>query len=166
MVEYPQLTVRRADSGTLWVSGINGTCLGWIFVRPRQGVPYFSSSDEVADICLAGLVENSAEVKRGLWVAGIFRRGSAVRLKDVLGRVIGGWQGEWIRIMNHPAGRVLPRSNGGFNWHHPDGRTLAHWNINSCGELLINLQSLREDQGFCRLLVLLRAVQDELGAIK
>lgn len=101
---------------------------------------------------LASLVEMNEDESEGLPLVALVQLPNRRKVViDSTGKNIGDWQGEWLRILGHPAGRVISEKKGEWNWVGPSGRFLSQWAFNFEGGVDLTFSGLEADQGYCRL---------------
>jgi hypothetical protein len=164
MIEADCLTMKRASSGSnSWDVCEGDAVVGeLVFTPPITALPPDLIGAARPGRCIVGLLETVRPVAVGpitplkLWVAGVFFQ-SAHETLDSVGKNFGGWQGEWMRVLGHPAGRVLTKTMKNWEWISPKGKVLAIWGKIQRDAWRVEFVGLQTDQGFCRMMALLKA---------
>jgi len=162
MIETDHLIFKRSNRASqIWLAHGEESVLGEMVIQPPSAlIPKEASKSAKSAKCEVGIFEANipgpAEASNGLWLAGIFAR-SGYEVLDAAGKSIGGWQGEWLRVFNHPAGRVISRDISSWGWISPAGTLLASWEWMTQDAWQIEFNGLEPNQAYCRLVVLLKA---------
>jgi len=168
MIEANHLVFKRLAGGTrIWVSRDGESVLGEMVLGPPAAlIPPEVSKSVQAGKCDIAVFE--ADNKKPpspssrLWLAGKFA-GPWTEVLDAGGKTIGGWQGEWMRVFSHPAGRVISKDSFRWSWINPAGFALASWELVAQDAWRIDFHGLESNQAFCRLLALLKAGEITTG---
>lgn len=162
MIEADQLFLNRPGKGSrIWEARQGDSILGEMIFQPSAAlIPMEVSNAANTSKCAVALFESgrmepSSRTSR-LWLAGKFS-GGCTEVLDAGGRAIGGWQGEWLRVLNHPAGRVILKDSFHWEWINPAGLALAAWEILEPNFWRIDFRGLESNQAYCRLVALLKA---------
>lgn len=162
MVEADQLIFNPSSrTSQVWVAQSRDSLPGEMVIHPAPAlVPTGASNSAQTAKCEIAVFEGNLEgptvASSRLWLAGLFTT-SGSEILDATGKMIGGWQGEWLRVFNHPAGRVIAQDIRKWCWISPAGNTLASWQMMPQDAWRIEFSGLDLNQAFCRLVALLKA---------
>lgn len=164
MIEFPSLVFELSrQNAKVWTISAENKMVGTLIFSPTSRLIPADLIRQIGTIhCHACLMEtdsdHSPNTSNGLWLAGLFSLGG-MKAIDVVGNTLGGWQGEWMRILGHPAGRVVNTSPNQWKWLNPAGYTLANWQKGENTRTEINFIDLKPEQAYCRIVGLFKSVE-------